>query len=342
MKLDLAHLRQQAHGRWPDILNALGIPAEVLATRRNQPCPACGGHDRFQWIDKGRGRFVCRALDNAGGDGFVLVQHWLNCSFLSAAQAVARVLGGEEGAAPRAVAVATPRPVANSQDLRAQIVRLWHAAKPVTAADPVGRYLARRGLVLAQYPAALRFHPALPYWVTHHGKPVKLGHFPAMLAAVKAPDGHLVGLHRTWLTADGHKAVLHHPATGEALPVKKLVMGRAGELEGAAIQLSAPQQGRLALAEGIETALAVQQGSSLPCWAALSAWGLSHVQLSDAVNDVFVMADNDANQAGQNAARRLAKRLQGEGRQVRVLTPEQPDSDWLDVINEQGEQHGQR
>jgi putative DNA primase/helicase len=340
MKLDLAQLRQQAQDRWPDILNGLGIPAEVLATRRNQPCPACGGNDRFQWIDKGRGRFVCRALETAGGDGFVLVQHWLGCDFLTAAQAVARVLGGEGGGTPRPIA--PPRPVASPADQRTQVLRLWESSHPVTANDPVGRYLANRGLTLTRYPASLRLHRSLPYWLTVKGKPVKLGRFPAMLAAIKAPDGYLVGLHRTWLTAAGEKARLVHPVTGEALPVKKVVMGRAGDLEGAAIQLSAPRAGQLAIAEGIETALAVRQGSGLPCWAALSAWGLSHVRLPDSIRDVFVMADNDANQAGQNAARRLVKRLQDDARQVHLLIPESRDSDWLDVLNQQqGEPHGQ-
>lgn len=340
MRLDLAQLRQQTRDRWPDILMALGIPAEVFTKRRNQPCPACGGSDRFEWIDKGSGRFVCRALDSLGGDGFVLAQHWLGADFFHAAQAVAQVLNGAKGEPVRvAAAPATTHP---QRDQRERLAQLWRAARPVKANDPVGRYLMRRGLSLTTYPSALRYHPALAYWITLHGRPQRLGHFPAMLALVTSPQGINVGLHRTWLTFDGHKAALLHPISGEALPAKKLALGRSGDLSGAAVRLYPPTDGRLALAEGIETALAVCEGSGLPCWAALSAWGLSHAVLPDEITDLFVMADNDANQAGQNAARRLARRMQDDGRQVHLLIPERPDSDWLDVLNEQGESHGQR
>ncbi|WP_052717669.1 toprim domain-containing protein [Chromobacterium vaccinii] len=314
MRLDLAQLRQQARDRWPDILMALGIPAEVFTKRRNQPCPACG-------------------------DGFVLAQHWLGGDFFHAAQAVAQVLNGAKGEPARVAAA----PTAHLQrDQRERLAQLWRAARPVKTDDPVGRYLMRRGLSLSTYPRALRYHPALAYWITLHGRPQLLGHFPAMLALVTSPQGINVGLHRTWLTLDGHKAALLHPVSGEALPAKKLALGRSGDLSGEAVRLYPPTDGRLALAEGIETALAVREGSGLPCWAALSAWGLSHAVLPDEITALFVMADNDANQAGQNAARRLARRMQDDGRPVHLLIPERPDSDWLDVLNEQGEPHGQR
>ncbi|PHV09652.1 primase-helicase zinc-binding domain-containing protein, partial [Chitinimonas sp. BJB300] len=72
-RLDKDTLRQAAQGCWPAILTALGLPAATFTSKRNRPCPCCGGTDRFQWIDKDAGRFVCRALEGQGGDGFALV-----------------------------------------------------------------------------------------------------------------------------------------------------------------------------------------------------------------------------------------------------------------------------
>ncbi|RAS17574.1 primase-helicase-like zinc-binding protein [Microvirgula sp. AG722] len=92
-RLGVDTVRAAASGRWPSILADLGIAAAVLGKRGNQPCPACGGRDRFQFIDKDAGRFVCRALDRQGGDGFALVEHWLDCGFADALRAVAGVLG---------------------------------------------------------------------------------------------------------------------------------------------------------------------------------------------------------------------------------------------------------
>lgn len=60
-------------GRWPDILQQLaGITPEQL-NGRHQPCPACGGTDRFRWSrDDGPGGWFCNQCggkDHQGGAG---------------------------------------------------------------------------------------------------------------------------------------------------------------------------------------------------------------------------------------------------------------------------------
>ncbi|MEH6460382.1 DUF7146 domain-containing protein [Chitinimonas sp. JJ19] len=334
--LDADTVRQAASGRWPAILTALGLPAPVFGHRRNQPCPCCGGTDRFQWIDKDAGRFVCRALDKQGGDGFALVMHWQGSDFKTALAAVAGVLGladtppmpSRQPAAP-SVAVTTNR--TNPRRQAAKLARLWAEAAPIQQGDPVARYLAQRGLQLTTFPDSLRLHPALPYWCELDGQPHELGRYPAMLAQVIDSSGKLAGLHRTYLNEEGGKLALRHPGTGEPLPVKKLMVRSEKATEGAAIPLQVPHGGRLALAEGVETALAVHLGSGLPVWACVSAGGLQRVALPEGVQDVFIFADHDASQAGQQAAERLRCRLQREGLRVRSRKPAQPGTDWLDV-----------
>jgi len=62
-----------ASGRWPELLGALaGLSPEQL-TEKHQPCPACGGEDRYRWDrDDGPGGWYCNQCggkDHAGGGG---------------------------------------------------------------------------------------------------------------------------------------------------------------------------------------------------------------------------------------------------------------------------------
>ncbi|MGG8913157.1 primase-helicase zinc-binding domain-containing protein, partial [Escherichia coli] len=53
MKINVTATVSHALGHWPRILPALGI--QVLKNR-HQPCPVCGGSDRFRFDDReGRG-----------------------------------------------------------------------------------------------------------------------------------------------------------------------------------------------------------------------------------------------------------------------------------------------
>jgi putative DNA primase/helicase len=341
--LDAKVVRRSASGRWPELLQSLGIPASVLSNKRNQPCPACGGRDRFVFIDKGAGRFVCRALDGQGGDGFALVEHWLDCNFHSALAVIADALGVSECPGPSFILPA-PRKAFSAvpalpRDAHLKLVSLWDGATGVSSENPAGQYLSVRGLagVLQHCPEALRYASQLPYWHQGEGhKLMLLGKFPALLARLTSPDGELAGIHRIYLSAFGQKQDLYH--ADEQLPAKKLVTVREGASNGAAIQLYPVTDGRLALAECIETALAVRLGSGLPAWACVSAGGLTRVQLPPEAVDVWIFADHDVSGTGQQAAERLARRLRMEGRQVRILFPEQSGCDWLDVLNELNQQ----
>ena len=88
-------LRHAARYQWRVILPALGIPPEKL-TNRHQPCPVCGGRDRYRFDDRdGSGSYICTHCGN--GDGFTLVMHWLDCDYRTAAAAVSDALGIGEG-----------------------------------------------------------------------------------------------------------------------------------------------------------------------------------------------------------------------------------------------------
>lgn len=310
--------KRRAHGHWPGILERLGVDPAVLG-ERNQPCPACGGKDRFQFTDKyGDGNYVCRGC--GPGDGFALLELCLDWKFIAALKAVEGVVGRpieHSDAAPTG---------ASMQGMRKLAEDIWQEAQPIAAGDAVATYLARRGIVLAEYPRVLRTHGALGYYVKQPGqtRARRVRDYSAMVAAVQGPDDRLVSLHRTYLE-QGAKAPL--------TDCKKLLT--AG-ISGAAVRLFEPGA-ELAVAEGIETALAVHASTGMPTWAALSAANMEKLWIPARIHKLAIYADHDASYTGQAAAYALARRvrMQARGRpapEVSVHVPHAVDSDWADLL----------
>lgn len=341
---DLSDLKAAAQGRWPAIHAALGIPADLLDTRKHQPCPHCGGRNRYRYTDyQGSGGYICNQCTPDGGSGFDLLMLVYGWTFAEAAREVAALLGmagqrpPESRPAPRIAPAAAPKA---ERDKLPELAALFDAAAPL-ADSPAALYLKGRGLSdgLFNTCADLRCHSALPYWIQRGGKPESIGSFPALLAAVRTPDGTLQGLHKTYLQADGRgdfrKLSAVCPDTGEALPVKKMTARYAGAFTGAAVHLGSPDaQGRIIAAEGIETALAAWQLFGIPALAALSAHGLQSLQWPSETQTLLIAADNDHSQTGRKAAEALTRRAARAGIGGGIWQPENPESDALDVWNE--------
>jgi putative DNA primase/helicase len=64
---------EAASGRWPELLGALAGLAPEQLTDKHQPCPSCGGEDRYRWDrDDGPGGWYCNQCggkNHAGGAG---------------------------------------------------------------------------------------------------------------------------------------------------------------------------------------------------------------------------------------------------------------------------------
>ena len=94
-----------ASGRWRDILEVLaGLQAEQLSNR-HQPCPACGGRDRYRFDDRdGSGSWFCNQCGGkdhlgGGGTGMDLLMRVRRWSFRQACEEVEHYLGlGPDGA----------------------------------------------------------------------------------------------------------------------------------------------------------------------------------------------------------------------------------------------------
>ncbi len=216
---------------------------------------------------------------------------------------------GRAAPAPRRRTPGFPKPqpveVDVDQQQRMEFARRkCHEAAPLT--DSLGDvYLRERGLKPGPdgWPPSLRYHASLK-----HGFTGLL--LPALVAAVTIwPDRDVVGIQRTFLRADGKgKAPVTKP---------KMMIGRCG---GGAVRL-APAGPELILSEGLETGLSVQQATGLPVWATLSTASLRSVILPPEVKTVIIAADAD--EPGEEAAQKAAKRFLAEGRTVKIARPPQ-------------------
>ncbi|WP_115133691.1 DUF7146 domain-containing protein [Neisseria zoodegmatis] len=347
-RYDLSDLKAAAAGRWPEIHAALGIPREYLNPRKHCPCPYCGGKDRYRYTDyQGTGAFICNQCTPDGGSGFDLLMLVFGYDFATAANETAVLLGFSDGQAgqhqPRAP-LPPAKPAAPPQDKQAALLNLWHEAIPISDQDPAAQYLHGRGIPDTAFQTALniRYHAALPLWATdtdgQTAKPLLIGYFPAMLAAVTTADGQLQGLHKTYLQPDSDglygKLQAAHPHTGEPLPAKKMQSRLPDALKGAAVHLFQPDaQGRLIVAEGIETAFASRALFGLPAVAALSAYGMASFVWPSETQELFICADNDDNRTGIKAAHSLAVRAIKAGIKARIWQPETAGFDALDELN---------
>ncbi|MDR7034513.1 toprim domain-containing protein [Mesorhizobium sp. BE184] len=312
MQPDRKPLRDRGQGRWPSILSALGVPDDHLNTRKHQPCPWCGGKDRFRFTDKdGTGAFYCgQCKQHSAVDYLMQINGW---DFAQAAKEIEGVLGEAKFCRKKN---------ADDSAARAAMQKTWDQAVPVVAGDFVDLWFANRGIRQETYCRWLKKIDLAEY-VDDEGR--KSRH-PAMVAKVLAPDGSPTNLHRTYLTLDGQKA--------KVSSVRKVMVG--GIPKGAAVRLfdAGPVLG---VAEGIETAFAASALFGVPVWSTINSTILSGWLPPEGVQQVIVFGDNDPKFGGQAAATALAHRLAcitNRPLAVGLEIPPTPGTDWNDVLLE--------
>lgn len=342
--LESGPVREAARGRWVMLLQALAPELEPALAKpgRHVPCPVHGGRDGFRLFKdvESSGGGICNTC-GANPDGFALLRWLKGWSFPQALAAVDAALGGTQavdfqaGRLPPPVAAKPARTAEEDAQIRKRIEAVWAETLDWqdARAKPLRDYLARRGLDsdVLHGVDSIRFHPGLRY---HDEEGRYGGTFPALVAMVSDSEGRPVTLHRTYLDESGRKAPVENPR-------RMMPVASDRPVQGAAIRLghSGPV---VELAEGIETALAVRQATGLPVWSAVNAALLAAFEPPPGTLKGRVWCDLDRNGVGEEAALRLAGRLEPNGIEVDWLLP--PDSllgeskgvDWLDVLNALG------
>ena len=291
----------QARGKWPNILPALGIDKRFLVNKHG-PCPMCEGKDRFRFDDKdGRGSYYCSQC--GAGDGIELVKRALKVDFKGACREIEKHLG----VAPVAIRNGPP-----AEKVVAEMKDIWRRSKPIGDVQATQRWWMARVGSVPDFPDLRGIDAlALPGAGVH----------AAMLAKFRDEGGETVNMHRTFLAENGAKASIDEPRRVMPLPLPK----------GGAVRLS-PVDTALGIAEGIETAVAASILHGLGCWAALNALNLEWWSPPPSVAWVRIFGDNDKSGTGQAAAWSLAKRLRIKGLVATVELPPNEGEDWNDVL----------
>ena len=325
----------EAKGLWADILGDLApeLTGAIEAGGKHVPCPVHGGKDGFRVFNdfQRTGGGVCNTCGSFANGVRLLA--WIKQ--VTAREAARMVHGWLDGDREGQVAQRRARVEFNEPDpskARASILRIWSGCQGIEG-SLAERYLVKRGIPRAAISRRLRFHPDLPYFEkVAEGRWQCVGSYPAMVGAIQLPDDRGVCLHRTYLSEQGTKAKVGSP--------KKMTM-RSALSRGAAIRLFSPRE-VLAVAEGIETALAVRAATGFPVWAAISATLMESLEVPAGVREVHIYADKDENGRGLKAAERLFGRLRRAGLEAKIhlptggVPPGSKGIDWLDVYVRQG------
>ncbi|MDP1672349.1 MAG: toprim domain-containing protein [Burkholderiales bacterium] len=191
---------------------------------------------------------------------------------------------------------------------------IWRDLNQISAGTTAHKYLVARGCEVPPSDGDLRCTENLKHPSGYQG-PAVVGLITDVLT------GEPLSLHRTWINSDGSKADLNPP---------RLLLSKHRK-KGGAIRLFPEVTQGLAIAEGIETALAAAK-TFRPVWSAIDAGNLAELPLLDGIESLTIFADHDP--AGMRGAADCAARWAEAGREVRMWVSNEGGRDFNDeVIN---------
>lgn len=343
-------LKERMRGKWLAAFDALAgqkLGPAISKLGQNVTCPIDGDLEGF--------RLMKDANETGGGwkqnwrhrgafpDGITLLMNVLDRPFTEVFDQLVEWLEGPGRQADGALYDAANHPAAHTprrrkkvedvSKLREWLNNIWKYSVNLSdmKAAVARKYLTERHIIdAANSSSDLRFNPSLGY----RDQDEKLiGRYPAITALVRDNLGKPVAIHRTFLTKEGKK--LRLKGVG---PTRKQTPS-VSESAGRVIRLAEPTDGVLGLAEGLETALSVMQGTGFPVWSCLSASMMPQFVPPEGVHTLIVFVDIDLSRAGQEAAEALKENLREQGVRVILLPPlikrpkGQKSVDWADQLD---------
>ena len=353
-KLDKEAVKNQARGRWLEILPALDSRLIEACERVgvHVPCPlGTGSRDGFRLESSSEldGHAFHNQVNNKIlSDGFGVLSWLNNWSFYESLSAVYNYLS--DGAHRE------PVKRTSTNDESARLLRRQEAIKKILihATDTPNKatesYLHNRGLDAAigiKSPSLLH-HAGVA--IHYQGKVLKdrSGSWvtvPALIGRLSSSKGWL-GVSLVRVTKDGHKADSYmQQAITDHLGIipkhisSKQLLKTTDSMNGGAIRLGKAES-TLCIGEGLETMLAVaSQLNTLSVAACCTAQLLEAVEVPPQVKRLLIFADKDRQGRGEDAALKLKSRVI-DRMNVEILIPPSPIGerstgiDWLDDMNE--------
>jgi DNA primase len=238
----------------------------------------------------------------AKGDVFDFIMEAETIALPAAIEHVLELSGGAAPDPPAAVARAARRAAAATQEAQNAAHKTALARQILAESEPLTRrtggpaveYLVERRGITRWQPDTLRWHPRCPW---------EGGWVGCIVVPVEDRAGDVTGVWRIRPAMEGK--------------VRRLGLG---PVKGCCARvIDHASQPVLAVAEGVEDALAAWMLTTYPAWAALSAGNMADLNLPEHVEQVIICAD--AEEHGREAALKLARRLRAEGREARVIQP---------------------
>ena len=276
---------------------------------------------------------------NIGGDMLSLISYRTGLSdFMPLAEEASRFIGGQlplktdlNFQAKKWVPKIEPsQPILDSEAKKQEerIKKVQAIIKQTVAIEGTvaERYLREhRGITGSLNSENLRYHPNLQNWMTHTTH-------PALIVTAKNIQGETVGLQATFLdTQTAKKAALG----------SNTKLSRGLTSEGSLIH-QGKQDGMMAYAEGLETALSVAEAH--PEWNVHLTFGVSNftkVAMRAESQSVIICADNDGFDSGTAVSvEKAINNLSQKGKDVYVAMPPKPESiekyDFNDLLKNEG------
>lgn len=330
---NIQEIKDKCIGLWPKIISFLApeLKQAIYQQSHHVPCPVHGGKDGLRTFAdfNETGGVVCNTC-GAKSDGIATLKWISGWDFIETIDAIESCLENIEKL-PELKSEFFQAPIQDGcgNFRRIKVQRIIDDLIPLDdpKATPALLYLKNRGLQANRFPADLYYHQNLSC------QGVGNKHYPALVALITDVEDKVVGLHRTYITDHGEKAPVPKP--------KMMLSISHGLTIGGSIKLFQASD-TLAVAEGIETALAIHEAIGIPVWATATAVGMTNLQLPESISTVSIWFDEDKSKTGEKAALKLADRLIGEGKNVKLLRPPIPipdgakGVDWLDVLNFKG------
>jgi hypothetical protein len=232
----------------------------------------------------------------------------------------------------------------NDQRVRSNLRRVWSSGVTIDdpMAAPVLRYFARRGLSIEPLMGSpnFRFAPELDLYSEELDR---IGTFPALLCGVTGPDGRPSTIHRIYMTEDGRKPEIPVKDEPDEFEKTKKMMEVPSDREvtGGCIQIG-PVAKILGVAEGVENAVAVTQGTGMVCWSTVNATLMEGFVPPHEVEQLVIWADLDRSGRGRDAAMKLQQRTWEMKKKAQIQLPGMaiPDDkkgvDWENVWQQFG------
>lgn len=280
MRIDI---KDQVAGNWSHVLSFIGIDDNLL-NGKHHDCLMCGKPKHGRWVVNDN-YYICVCGSHSAMD---VAMNFLGRNFNETSDFIRRRIGTAHMTAPTIID--------DSAKIKAKIDGIFSGLQRITANDPAGLYLTKRGVKKAPE-CGLAYHPGIAYWEQDEaGKWQDKGLYPALIGIIRK-GAEVVGLQINYLDALGNKANI--------TTQKKNI----GEKAGHYINFNRNMGDALAISEGIVNGLLFMQDSSIPTIAAIDAGNFRKIVMPDNIKHVYIIEDFDMSFKGRMESATLAYRL---------------------------------